>query len=1152
MTPAAARPFRPLCLLLVAALTGHLAVPAAADRVALPSDGSQSENYPLSLTQLKDWKVVAGQPQEAVGKGNGLRAGKAVALPPGAVIETDIAVPPLPPHQAKWNNRFGVIALDLSGAASGGQAACTLEVRDETGTLLGHATVAAGGPQAPGAGWSCDSEDVSERLDRAFDGSAGSIWHSDWHTPSKLPHHLQWNAPQNTVVGGFTYVPRNPKVNGSGMVNKWELQTSADGSAWRTVATGNFEYPQLDQSAKTVLLQKPETARAFRFVILSERQGHPEYASAAEFRFLGADGKPLPVAPPAGHVPAQNSRAWVSIAPEVIAKITPPCLDQPREGAPPPKAPADAKKLRVRVISNGPGTAVVAGVAFTRPPVKAERVMEVKGNSYGPYGPDYLASGMLGLQGQVDHGEIGVPLLAPFPDSPAAKAGIQNGDYLVAVDGQPLNPHFGHQEMGWLEDGHQAALGRAVVAALRSDAAAPRTVKLTVLRDSEPVQMALRLPEGVPLWRAGAAAEADVMKWRGPALNDPIWDAMEKDLVAYIEKNQHADGSFGQGGNTYIQTAWAGLALLQTHDPRHAERIARMADWCLKQPDLMNQWYWKVGYNGIFLAEYYLATGDARVKPWIENAAAWLPLSTHVGSRGPDNLQAPGHGPEGLPYDNKGLIAPALHALLFEALAKHAGLAMPEKDFHAQLWNYVDYSYADPARGGNGAVDYGPSGSKPSAIGGFAECWTRTGLFNAAEALRGPWPKGETAGQTMDAHSHIMYGSHAYGMPGGAWGTACLAGYAPASYEAVVRRHAWDWLLAWEPGHGLRVSMPHMGQPYMGWEDLNNPAWLMALGARRHVLHCCGGRERNWLDLSKLPARPGQLRVNVLADGHTELECWPTGAPVGCSRDGQTPKMLFTLASAADLDRGGVVLAQAFASGGAQAPVANPIGEPQWLEMPESKRNWKVLEATGWADPAESLARAALAVDGKAGTQWMTNAGKNPLPFPHHLVVDTGRERLVAGVKLERSNIGRLILSGSLDGKTWNKIGELTFKRGGQADGNRPLTTMFDLPPATARYLKLDVLATATDTDKPGDPGIYFGELSVLEPKPQAALQNGSAVFSVPKGFSAVLTSDGSQPAAGSPALTDGEAIPCPKGAVLRTRCLKDGWVGPEMFVEGK
>lgn len=1136
--------FPPCALLLAAAC----ALPARADRAQLPGDGDRNDHYPMSLTNPGQWKASAGALRETPGASRGIFTTPAMALPPGTVVEAEFPVPPLPPHACNWPDRFGVVALDLLGKEGDGAAACTVEVLDAAGTVLGQAQVSSSRPHLGGAGWSCDNQDGSEPLAAALDGKPDSLWHTDWHHPSPLPHHLQWDAGAPAEIGGFTYAPR--KDWRTGMVKKWELRAQGDDGAWSTVASGSFDYPNRDLSPKTVVLPKPAGGRAFRFVALSEANGDRNHASASEFRFLDKNGKAMEPAPGASHAPVRADRAWVWLAPAQVAKVTPPTRDKTHQQTENfEKAPPDAKEkgwyLRLRVTSTGPATAVLGGAAFTRPPVKTDRAMEVKGNSYGPYGPDYLGMGMLGIQGQVEHGDIGVPLLDPFPGTPAANAGIRNGDYLVAVEGRPLRPNFGHQEMGWLEDGHQPALGRAVADALRTDAPRPRQVRLSVLRAGKPLDLDLRLPDAAPLWKPDAPASEDAMLWRGPALDDPMWAAMEKDLVARAEKMCRPDGSFAVDGIDYIQVSIIGLALLQTRDPRHAERIARCADWCLAQPDLMNQWYWKVGYNGIFLTEYYLATGDERVRPWIENALVWLPLSTHVGSHA--GMQTPGHGPEGLPYANSGLLAPALHALLFESLAEHAGFSGPKHDFHAQIKGYIDYSYADPARGGDGLVDYSPMNRlSTTSVEGAAESWTRTGLYHASMMLRGPWPGGETAGKTADAHSYRLYGSHAYGMPGAMWGVAALAGYAPKDYETVVRRHAWDWIAAWQPGYGLRVTMPHMGQPYMGWEGMNNPAWLMALGARRHVLHLSGGKERNWLDLSKVPARAGELRASVTAQGYATLECWPTGAQVRYTRDGSAPATTSRLGTDPDLNQGGPVLAQAFGA-------KNPVGAPKWLDVPAGKRHWKVLEATGWDDPAECLARAQLAIDGKPDTEWLTNAGEHPQPFPHRLVVDLGRTFLVSGAQWSRANFGHFTVSLSSDGKTWEQAADIRWKRGNQADGNHTLAETFNGPPKAARFVRLDILETAADVPgQKGDPGLFLGEFDVLEPQPKAQVANGVATLTAPAGFEIVATTDGKMPEANGPRLKNGAQLPLKKGQVLRARCVKEKWVGPEMLAEGK
>ncbi len=71
--------------------------------------------------------------------------------------------------------------------------------------------------------------------------------------------------------------------------------------------------------------------------------------------------------------------------------------------------------------------------------------------------------------------ETGEMVVSPFPDYPAAQAGIQEGDVLVAVDGWAITPEMTTDEVSALVRG---SVGTAVKVTVRHGADAPREVEL--------------------------------------------------------------------------------------------------------------------------------------------------------------------------------------------------------------------------------------------------------------------------------------------------------------------------------------------------------------------------------------------------------------------------------------------------------------------------------------------------------------------------------------------------------------------------------------------------------------------------------------------------------------------------------------------------
>jgi hypothetical protein len=253
--------------------------------------------------------------------------------------------------------------------------------------------------------------------------------------------------------------------------------------------------------------------------------------------------------------------------------------------------------------------------------------------------------------------------------------------------------------------------------------------------------------------------------------------------------------------------------------------------------DMRGLAYWTIAFQGMLFCEYHLAGGALDVLPWIEAALAWLPGTTHESKWG---TQAFGHGPDGLPYDDKALMAPAAHLAVFDALARRCGVDARGGE---HVRPYVMHSWSDPAQGGHGGMGYNPSYKD------LDELWSRSGLVALACALRGEeGPLRRPLCDVMVERHPWMLNSHAYGEPGAALGLLGLAVAHPPGFEAVLPEWRWRFLCSWEPGYGLRDSTPHMGAPYMGEESVVNLAYLLLLSVENDGLVMSGGAPERWLE----------------------------------------------------------------------------------------------------------------------------------------------------------------------------------------------------------------------------------------------------------------------------------------------------------------
>jgi hypothetical protein len=443
------------------------------------------------------------------------------------------------------------------------------------------------------------------------------------------------------------------------------------------------------------------------------------------------------------------------------------------------------------------------------------------GKPNGFNGPDLIASGALGFYAITEHNCHAFPVVTVLEEGPAAKADLQVGDLIVEIEGQPLRACSLAPGEEWFEHSHEATLGRAVAAAVDSG---QRKVELTVLRNDKRRSIAIR--------HLHDKAHNDTVG-RGPL--DP---KLREDLIAWTVRNQQKNGSWK--GTDAVNPALGGLALLATRDRQYKDAIERCRDFILKKnpkpSEMTGLAFWTIGFHGMFLAEYYLATGDKDALAWVEEAVLWLPSATHTSKWG---TQAFGHGPDGLPYDDKALTAPATHLLVLDALARKCGI---ESKVWEHVQPYMEHAWSNPAEEGHGGMGYNGSHRDKQ------EFWSRSGLTALAETLRGGDARmAKHLCLFMEERHTYMLNSHAYGEPGAALGLLGLAMADRPAFERILPKWRWRFLNAWQPGYGLRWSTPHMGSPYMGEDEIVNLAYALLSGVENKGLVMAGGQPERWL-----------------------------------------------------------------------------------------------------------------------------------------------------------------------------------------------------------------------------------------------------------------------------------------------------------------
>jgi hypothetical protein len=723
----------------------------------------------------------------------GNRSGIVVAA--GQTKEAAVSVPALTDKQLSAGGAWrGVLGLDLFGTAGGEAGEVNMEALDPvTGEVFARTTAMASGT-APRAAWTviASSEHRGAEAARAFDGDPKSSWHSDYGEKKASPPHelgLEFGTPRQ--MEGVRYLPRQEGL-ANGVARKWRVDVRREGGAWEKVASGESDRAAAAErrEAFEARFAGPMTVDAFRFVIESDwSQGG--FGTAGEVVPMGVElVKEEPV--------TAKTRAWLEVPEAVMAA-----------------ARGKSFKLRISAVRGQ----VVLGIPHWCQ-ISTVPGGKLYGKPNGVSGPDLLGAGLLGFTAMTEHGQTVLPVAGVRKDGPAAAAGLVFGDAIVAVAGKPLAVNSVNPGWEWFHHSHEATLGRETEQVLQ---AGGKSLTLGVLRGGEVVTLTLELPRSRPF--AGM----------NPA-DDPESAAMLDDVLSWVVKHQARDGSWS---GDIKRTMFGALALLATGDKPHEAAVRRAIDWALAKypaPEKHgNLGFWSGAYMGILYSEWYLKTGDERVLPHLTAMRDWAFDGQHQSVWG---VPALGHGPDGLPYSQKALVAPACHLLVFEALAMRCGM---ESRLWELLMPYMEISWSDPKDGGHGALGYNRSYKD------LGEFWSRSGLFAMAAHLRGERPDMRDAMTAIMAERHPwIRNSHAYGEPGGGWGLLALQLASPESYQAVMRDYAWWFSLAWEPGYGLKFTQPHMGAPYMGADDLFNCVYALVLQAPKRNLHLTG-----------LPKKPG-------------------------------------------------------------------------------------------------------------------------------------------------------------------------------------------------------------------------------------------------------------------------------------------------------
>ena len=445
-------------------------------------------------------------------------------------------------------------------------------------------------------------------------------------------------------------------------------------------------------------------------------------------------------------------------------------------------------------------------------------------------GPDHVVEGWfynLGVTGirveLVESAPTHLVVRHVFDGSPAAKK-VQVGDHIVGAGGKPFKtPHqngYGMEVFG--PKGPILDFAAALQYALGKQGKGKLALRLE--RGAQEVDAQLKLAtkhnDYGPNYPDGCAKSTRLLA----------------DMLDWLAEQQRDDGSFGSPPDNLF----APLAMLSSGKSKYKKAIERAAKFHARtthSKDHSSLINWRYVSAGIFLAEYYLATGASWVKPELQEIYDFLAFSQYM-RREQINPKAYETHPDAIPtkpgqkeggwghnpgHEGYGPIAMITgQAALTFALLKRCGIdvdaarATAAYDFLARGTGRNGYVwYGDEAAGHDKYADMGRTGAAGIA------CWMS------------PW-KGDYAERALQ-HARII-GEHpesfpdTHGSPTMGMAFAALAANVDKkSFRRLMDANRWWFTLSRCADDGTFYYQPNRDNAGYGGDSRRKPTAVVAL-----------------------------------------------------------------------------------------------------------------------------------------------------------------------------------------------------------------------------------------------------------------------------------------------------------------------------------
>lgn len=423
--------------------------------------------------------------------------------------------------------------------------------------------------------------------------------------------------------------------------------------------------------------------------------------------------------------------------------------------------------------------------------------------------------GVTGIHADIKGGVLRVTKVTP--DTPA-DGKLEKGDELLKVDGTSLGIQDPRHPLGFAIDTAEGRDGR---------------MKFSIRRNGAEKTVEIRLD---PIGCYSSTFPADCKKSR---------KIVEETAAFIIEK--------GPGGG--INGSLEGLFLLSTGEKKYLSAVKSYARSLASKKSPTS--VWMLGYSGIFLGEYYLATGDKAVLPALKERCDVLSAGQYFGAWGHNaNHCGPGYVTGGL------LNAAGDQALTTLILARECGVEVDQKTYDDALRFFFRFA-------GRGGVPYGDH---------HPELWASSngkngGLASALTLL--PDKKFQGGAQLLALSETDSYFDSESGH-GSTFGNQTWRNIVdvlvPEQHKNSYRRHKdkmiWHFELSRMPGGGFKVPY-YPGHGVIGRAPLYQTG-LIAMGYTAHLknLRICGKPRTRY----SVPHKPTKVEESLPTDDFHKVD----------------------------------------------------------------------------------------------------------------------------------------------------------------------------------------------------------------------------------------------------------------------------------------